>query len=104
MTKSLNFSREEVISQNSRQSQKDNDTDKSRVIQIVVGEKPTNLSTNSAEMNVGSHFSLERIRQESGGSQITSKKISLLKNQFKLKTANLGDKSADNSAIQVVSK
>lgn len=64
MTKSLNFSREEIVSQNSKQSQKDNDTEKSRVIQIVVGEKPTNVSTNSAEVNphaVG-HFSLERIR------------------------------------------
>ena len=45
--------------------------EKARAIQIVVAEKPTNLSTNSAELNLPNRFnlhSLERIRQESGGS------------------------------------
>jgi hypothetical protein len=55
---------------------------------IIVNDKLTNLSANSAEVNLEpklNFHSLERIRQESGGSQMIGKKISLFKNNIKLK-------------------
>lgn len=108
MAKSHNFARkDQLVASQANEKPEDGNP---HSIQIVVAEKPTNLSTNSAELNLANRFnlhSLERIRQESGGSQITSKKISLLKNSFKFKpAANVPapDKSADSSAIQIVSK
>lgn len=56
----------------------------------MVVDKPINLSANSAELNGDNQLnisSLERIRQESGGSQMVSKKISFFKNNLKLKQA-----------------
>jgi len=73
----------------------DKPEEESRVIHVL--DKPTNLSANSAEVNVDNQLnisSLERIRQESN-SQMIAKKISLFKNNLKLK--QFTDKATDNS-------
>ncbi len=85
--------KEEVVSLNDVVVEETKEAGYSKVVEeesrvIIVNDKLTNLSANSAEVNLESKLnfhSLERIRQESGGSQMIGKKISLFKNNIKLK-------------------
>lgn len=52
LSKSQKLKKEDIITKMIKsKTQSKDDQDKSRVIQLVASEKPTNLSANSAEMN-----------------------------------------------------